>query len=121
MIRLAIDLIFAVAIALVVAYGLASVLREYTAVTWWQVLAVGEGGGVAVMDVTLQAALIGGLAGGIIGSVAGAVAAHLLELRAYRIKGERDDEKSERDGLTGSTQELYEWHRDRALKGVKDD
>ena len=44
MIRLALDLIFAVAIALAVAYGLAAVLREYTAVTWWQVLDRGRGG-----------------------------------------------------------------------------
>lgn len=39
MIRLAIDLIFGVAIALAIAYGLASVLRGH--VTWWQVLIVG--------------------------------------------------------------------------------
>ena len=35
-IRFVFDLIFGVAIALAVAYGLAAVLREYTAVTWWR-------------------------------------------------------------------------------------
>ena len=38
-----IDLVFASAISLALAFILAYVLVEYTAVTWWQVLALGAG------------------------------------------------------------------------------